>query len=205
MASDSEDSVEAAAATQKRAKSLSKDDNRYAKSHDWHLISSAHICRTLQDISKPTAGKKGKGQRKAVTASKDPSHTPESFLPPPKKKKSEVMNQRERNEMLAYLESIDFPVFLHEISVKFDEQLYSEKLKEVTIKLCSTEQPLKDIVISHRLCFVGLYKECKKGPESFLQFQFQWHKYCSAFLLPSQHTMSEIGLHDPIDYQINES
>lgn len=89
--------------------------------------------------------------------------------------------------------------------VKFNEQLFSEKLKEITNVLCDTEQPLKDIITSHQLCFVGLYKECKKGPDPFLQFQFQWQKYCSAFLLGSQYAMSEIGLSDPVAYHISES
>ncbi|XP_065907351.1 uncharacterized protein [Dysidea avara] len=159
-----------------------------------------------RDGSKPTAEKKGKGRgKRAVPANKEPSQTPESCLPPPKKKKSKVMNQRERNEMLASLESVDLSVLLSEVYVKFDEQLFSEKLKKITVKLHDTEQPLKDIIVSHRLCFVGLYKECKKGPESFLRFQFQWQKYCSAFLLASQHTMLEIGLPDPVGYQIDES
>ena len=96
-------------------------------------------------------------------------------------------------------------MFQSEVCVKFDEQFFPEKLKEITSILRDTEQPFKDIIMIHRLCFVGLYKECKKGPDPFLQFQFQWQKYCSAFLLGSQYAMSEIGLNDFFGYQIGES
>ena len=115
------------------------------------------------------------------------------------------MNQKERNEVLRSFESVDVSVLASEVHVKLEEQAYSEKLKEITNKLRDVEQPLEEVITSHRLCFVGSYKECKKEPESFLKFQFRWQKYCSAFVLGSQHTLSEIKLHDPSDYWIRES
>ena len=38
------------------------------------------------------------------------------------------------------------------------------------------------------------YVECKKEADSFVQFQFQWHRYYSAFLLPRGHTLKSINL-----------
>ena len=66
----------------------------------------------------------------------------ESFLPPIKKRKSKAMNQRQREELLASLNSVDFSVFQSEVCVKFDEQFFPEKVKEITSILCDTEQPL---------------------------------------------------------------
>ena len=71
---------------------------------------------------------------------------------------------------MASLNSIDFSVFQSEVCVKFDEQFFPEKLKEFTGILRDTEQPLKDIIMSHRLCFVGLYKECKRGQTHSFSF-----------------------------------
>ena len=176
------------------------NEERYVKSHSINF--TANIFRMLRGIAKEKKGRaRGKG---TVPASKRPSQTSESS-PPPKKKKSKMMNQKERNEVLRSLESVDVSVLASEVHVKLEEQLYSEKLREITNKLRDVEQPLEEIITSHRLCFVGLYKECKKGPESFLKFQFRWQKYCSAFLIGSKHSLSEIELHDLVDYRISES
>ena len=161
--------------------------------------------RTVKSVAKQTTEKQTQGPRKGAQADNEPAQMSESSLPPTKKRKSKAMNHTEREELLASLNSIDFSVFQSEVCVKFDKQFFPEKLKEFTSILHDTEQPLKDIIMSHQLCFVGLYKECKKGPDPFLQFQFQWQKYCSAFLLGSQYAMSEIGLNDSAGYQIGES
>ena len=103
------------------------------------------------------------------------------------------------------LDSLDFSALKREVYSKFEEQLFSDKLKETISKLHDAEQPLKDIILSHCLCFIGLYKECKKCPESFLRFHFKSQQYCSAFLLSRKCAMSEIGLNDSADYQISEA
>jgi len=53
--------------------------------------------------------------------------------------------------------------------------------------------------------YVSLYKECKKSPDSDLNFQFKWYQYCSAFLLSSQYPLSVINLNDPDAYKISEA
>ena len=103
------------------------------------------------------------------------------------------------------LDFLDFSALKREVYTKFEEQLFSDKLKETISKLHDAEQPLKGIILSHCLCFIGLYKECKKCPESFLRFQFKSQQYCSAFLLSRKCAMSEIGLNDSADYQISEA
>jgi len=53
--------------------------------------------------------------------------------------------------------------------------------------------------------YVSLYKECKKSPDSDLNFQFKWYQYCRTFLLSSQYLLSEINLNDPDVYKISET
>ena len=73
-----------------------------------------------------------------------------SSLPPVKKRKSKIMNKNEQNELMASLDSLHFSVLKREVSIKFKEQIFSDKLKEITGKLCDTKQPLRDIIMSHR-------------------------------------------------------
>ena len=47
--------------------------------------------------------------------------------------------------------------------IKFEEQFFSDKLKEIISKLCDVEFPFKDIIVSHHEIFIGLYKECKSA------------------------------------------
>ena len=74
-----------------------------------------------------------------------------------------MMNQKERNEVLRSLESVDASVLASEVHVTLEEQLYSEKLREITNKLRDVEQPLEETITSHRLCFVAYIKSVKKG------------------------------------------
>lgn len=56
----------------------------------------------------------GKQRRKGEQASNEPD-TSKSSLPPTKKRKSKVMNQKERDMLLASLSSIDFSVLQSEV------------------------------------------------------------------------------------------
>ena len=50
--------------------------------------------------------------------------------------------------------------------------------------------------MTHRDLFVSIYKDCKKGPESYMNFQLSWHQHCSAFSLGSKHSLSIIELQE---------
>jgi len=149
----------------------------------------------------PMVQRKRRG--KVLQANTDPTQNYKSSLPPVKKRKSKIMNKPEQNELMASLDSLDFSALKTEVCIKFKEHFFAGKLKEIISKLCDAEHPLKDIIVSHHQCFIGLYKECQKSPESFLHFQFKWQQYCSAFLLNCKYAISEIGLNDSADYQIS--
>ena len=52
--------------------------------------------------------------------------------------------------------------------------------------------------------FIRLYEECSTLKERYLQFQLQWHAYCSYFLVTKNCELSEIGLHpsDPLAVKV---
>ena len=84
----------------------------------------------------------------------------------PAKRARKVLNKKEREDLSDYLKSVDDDVL----------------------------QLLGDIVTHHRCKFVELYFECKKGVDSFLHFQLQWHHHCSAFLLSRKYPLATIKL-----------
>jgi len=121
-----------------------------------------------------------------------------------KARKSKVLNKKEREDLITFLESMDISLIKREVDVKLNEQVFSDALIALVSKLNSAEQPLLRIITTHRQCFLGLYQECKKSTDSFLTFQLQWHQHCSAFLLSSQYPLSEINIKDPNAYDISE-
>lgn len=68
---------------------------------------------------------------KALQANTDPTQNYKSSLPSVKKRKSKTMNKNEQNELIASLESLDFSVLRREVYIKFEEQFFSDKLKEI--------------------------------------------------------------------------
>jgi len=84
-------------------------------------------------------------------------------------------------------------------------RIITDKLKEEqTLRNWSTlpqvflenVELLDEIIAFHRYYFATLYIGCKKGPDPFMRFQFQWHDHCSSLLLSEQHSLSEIGLEE---------
>lgn len=153
---------------------------------------------SVQSSAEPT-----KKRRRKVIESKPENQGNE--LLPTKKQKSKVMNKKERDDLLASLDSIDLDVLKREVCDKLNEQYFPEKLKELANKLCVCEWLLNDIILSQHQCFSGLYKESKKAPEPFLNLQLRWHQYSSAFLLSSQYSLSAIDLQEPASYQLSET
>ena len=65
------------------------------------------------------------------------------------------------------------------------------RLKVLATTLCCEGKTLTDIVEYHRNLFVELYGQRNKV--SFTQFQIDWQKYCSAFLLEDGLSLQGIG------------
>ena len=77
------------------------------------------------------------------------------------------------------------------------------RLKELATTLCCEGKTLTDIVEYRRNLFVELYGQCNKvRKNSFTQFQIDWQKYCSAFLLEDGLSLQAIGVEE--DHSISE-
>ena len=106
---------------------------------------------------------------------------------PVAKRTRKVLNKKGRESLLHYLNSIDDVSLADAVTVRLSEvQLLSAKLKSLLIHCVKVSSSSRTL---HRCRFSELYVECKKESDSFSQLQFQWHQYCSAFLLPRMHTL----------------
>ena len=110
----------------------------------------------------------------------------------------------EHDSLKASIISVNPSIFHGVIADKFQaEQTLSEKLKQLASSLLENDKLLNDIILFHSHCFAALYTECKKGADWFIQFQFQWYNYCSAFLLSREHSVSKIELEELPSAPIN--
>ena len=73
-------------------------------------------------------------------------------------------------------------------------------LKVLATTLCCEGKTLTDIVEYHCNLFVELYGQRNKV--SFAQFQIDWQKYCSAFLLEDGLSLQAIGIEK--DHSVSE-
>ena len=58
--------------------------------------------------------------------------------------------------------------------------------------LWKSESLMKEIMLSLTNTFASLYKSCDKGKCKYLNFQLEWHRYCSVFLLPPGKDVSDV-------------
>jgi len=61
---------------------------------------------------------------------------------------------------------------------------------------------VEDILTNHQKHFGELYLKCKQEVDPYLQFQLQWHQYCSAFLLSRTYPLSAIKLNESTEQSI---
>ncbi|XP_065912862.1 uncharacterized protein [Dysidea avara] len=140
-----------------------------------------------------TKGKKRPATIEATTNSEATHHNEEDHAPVAKRTRK-ILNKKERESLLRHLNSVDDVTLADAVNVRLSEvQLLSTKLKNFADTLCKNEQLLQDIATHHHCRFSELYVECKKESDPFVQLQFQWHRYCSAFLLPRMYTLDCIN------------
>ena len=80
-----------------------------------------------------------------------------------------------------------------EISTKLKTQFIPEFLVKMSNALCENEEPLEELIATHRYYFSSLYEE---GPEPFLNFQLRWHEHCSAFLLSDEYSLCDVNIEE---------
>ena len=183
-------------------------------------LSDSKKSRTLvqeKEKKRPSSAAKvkGKTQKSSVvnkdneaTATKAPIHstrsedtvaeecgkrTNTSDQPPPKRK-TKVMNVKERKLLVEFLDSGDDTILAEDVKDDLKQQLLADKLKNLVKILCSHEQLLIQLISCHRKCFSQLYLDCKKMSDPMLNFQLCWHNQCSAFLLSQEHNIAVLNL-----------
>ena len=111
-------------------------------------------------------------------------------LAPQAKRTRKTLNKNERDSLLRYLNSTDDLTLVGAVDLRLKEaEFLSSKLQTFADVLCKSKL-LQEIAAHHRQRFTELYMECKKNSDSFVQLQFCWHKYCSAFLLPRAYSIN---------------
>lgn len=146
--------------------------------------------------------KRGKKKAPKSGASKGEERQPTTKKP----RKSKCMNKKERDNLVDSINSVDLSILNAAVLDKLNEQLsIPDKLKHLVGKLCENEKFLEAVIVTHRDLFISVYKDCKKGPESHMNFQLSWHRHCSAFLLGSEHSLSAIKLEEFYESALGET
>ena len=52
---------------------------------------------------------------------------------------------------------------------------------------------MRALTLSLADAFANLYKSCDKGKDKYMNFQLEWHRYCSVFLLSPGKDISDVG------------
>ena len=152
--------------------------------------------KTRKESDQPTTKAPAKRARKETKSAADAIEESEEQLSsrPPTKRARKALNKKERLALCSFLNEVDVSILMSVVRDKLDEQSLSETLNKFVDEVFKNEVLLKGILLHHRERFVELYSECQKGVDSFLRFQLQWHRHCSAFLLGKECLLSEINL-----------
>ena len=137
-------------------------------------------------------GDSGPGQPKRKSKNRTDGDEDVPLRKKPRKSKS---NKKDRDRLNASIMALESSIFHGIITNKLKEEQTFEKLKHFATILENVEL-LDEIIAFHCYCFATLYTGCKKGPDPFMRFQFQWYDHCSSLLLSKQYSLSEIGLEE---------
>ena len=121
-----------------------------------------------------------------------------------KTSKTKAMKKSERDELLQSIQSISSEVIQWEVISKLKETFDDGGLlKDFANVLCTSEQPLREVLVHHHRYFGTLYISSKKLPDSFLRFQLDWHNYCSVFLLSEEYSLQDIDYQELAEHPVN--
>lgn len=121
---------------------------------------------------------------------------------PVKKRACKALNKKERESLFEYLNNVDISVLSGVVQQKLSEQCLSKSFESFVDVLYKNERLFQNILLHHRLRFSQLCMECKKGVDSFLRFQLQWHQHCSAFLLSRSYPLTAINLDESAQHSV---
>jgi len=124
---------------------------------------------------------------------------------PPPKRKSKVLNTKERKSLIKYLDSTDSVILAAAVKDDLKQQLLADSLRSLAEVLCSEEELLTTLICCHRKCFTQLYIDCKKMSDPMLNFQICWYNQCSAFLLSKDHNIAVLNLKELPECHVSDA
>lgn len=136
--------------------------------------------------SKKSAKRTGR-KRKQVPAEAEGSTT--------SKRKRKVLSKKEKARVMLSLCDVDIGSVLAHVKATIESEKHIEgDLARLDFWKCleKSEALMKQIMISLMDAFANLYKICDKGKDKYMNFQLEWHRHCSAFLLPSGKDISDV-------------
>ena len=113
---------------------------------------------------------------------------------PKKRCTSKAMTKKDRSNLTKSLQCLDVKILLDEIQRDVSEHFTDGKLSKFASELLESERIIVEIARHHLEAFIHLYGKCKALKNSRMEFQRQWHMYCSAFLLEERYTLADISL-----------
>ena len=140
------------------------------------------------------------------TSTKPSSETrrEESTVKKTKKSRTKAMKKSDRESLLQSLQGIDAKILRGDIVTKLTTTFQGNALlKELADAVCSTEHPLQGLIVHHQHYFAALYVTSKKQQDAYLQFQIDWFKYCSVFLLSEQFSLEDINYCELPGHEVN--
>jgi len=129
------------------------------------------------------SGKKCQNKETANSTAKGSQNSEKSDKKETAKRRRVVLNKAEKSNIMASISAVK----TEELTVKClagtarQLELVSDSLK----LFCESLTTSSLIFLTKHLqeSFVRIYKECSTLKERYLQFQLQWHSYCSYFLI----------------------
>lgn len=108
------------------------------------------------------------------------------------KRKRKVLN---KTEIMLLLCDVDICSVIKHVKSTIEAEKHMEEVPgrmEFWNALEKSESLMKEIMLSLTSTFASLYKSCDKGKCKYLNFQLEWHRYCSVFLLPPGKDVSDV-------------
>ena len=147
-----------------------------------------------------------RGKDAAVGAPECGKRTRKTTDQPPAKRKSKILNVKERKSLVKFLDSdLNDTILAEVVEDDLKQQLLADSLKNLIEALCGNEHLLTTITSCHCKLFSQLYMDCNKMPDPMLNFQICWFNQCSAFLLSAEHNIAVINLKELPECDVSDT
>ena len=163
-------------------------------------------CKDTEVTTNDARVHNSRGEDAAVKALECGKRMSKTTDQPPAKRKSKILNVKERKSLIKFLDAdLNDSILAEAVKDDLKQQLLADNFKNLIEALCHNEHLLTTITSCHRKLFSQLYMDCKKMPDPMLNFQICWFNQCSAFLLSEEHNIAVINLKELPDCNISDT